>query len=208
MNANQAAVEAAKNMVETLQTRRRGCTTTLDGLALDRKKISFDAHSGNVHARKRLAEITQEILATEQDARSLDDAIEEAERRVKDAEDEVTNATERTKARKVLRDADEAEKLAAEADDAGRKFREALLALEQVMDRVSHAGYHGVAPSRGMQLALSRAVQTLLIGLKHVGIEVPILPPAQRHSISQTVSGAIASARTAAQRILETKQAA
>jgi hypothetical protein len=196
-------VAPAKATAAALEDKIRAEEARLADLSERRKRIAFDAHAeGNLLAQRQLAELNQQLSSAQHQRDSLIEALAEAQRRIERAEADVRNAVALKMARAVLRDAANAEKLAKEADEAGRRFRESLIELERAMDAISKSGYRGVAPSRGMQLALTRAVQGLLVGLKQVGLDLPALPPSQRRGLSETVSVSIASARGAAQCIL------
>jgi hypothetical protein len=202
MPKSASPVSSAKSILETLAERRRVAALRADEVAKTRKAIAFGAHTGSETARRQLDDFNQQLVMARAEIESLDEAVAEAVARVVKAERHEAQAAERAHAAAVLRDAAEAEKLARAADEAGRQFRASLIALDETLDRLGRSGFRGVVGA-GMRIAIAKATHSLLVGLRHVGLEVSPIRPSERRSYAETTATAIASARGAAQRVLD-----
>lgn len=180
------AIESASRMVAQLERQKAQVEQQLTGLAEERGGLSFKALAGDAKATKRLAALNAQTGAATLELENVNSAIAEARRRVETAEREAAEAATRVKAREILQDADEMERLAAEVDaglvGAATTIADYLMAA----DRLSRCGVRAAPNYRLVQLAVARAISTHLRGPLHGLIELPMVAPGQRRPLAET----------------------
>ena len=131
-------IDEEKQTLARLEARLVEATDRATELQTERRRIAFAANTGDAKARKELDKFNAELSTADLEIANVRSAIEEAKRRLAEAEREEALASERTKAARAVEIADSLER-------RGRKLDEALLALateaELLEDDLSELNY-------------------------------------------------------------------
>jgi hypothetical protein len=130
-----------------LQSKLAEARDRMIALAGDRDVIAYDAHTGDQKARKRLDAISAELATMGSETESIQAAIVEAERRVKEAEGVARSEQERANAEAALA-------LGARLRDQARAVDDALAVVfsgfKEISDLTMELRRLGVGPSEQM----------------------------------------------------------
>jgi hypothetical protein len=173
-----AAVKAARETLDHLRGRKLVSEAKAADLGSERTQISFRGHgSGDPAALSRLSVIHREISEHSSELASIESAIAEAERRVKQAEGAAARALEKQHARETLVLLDDLSTAGADCDRALKAFLQAFDRLE----KTAAAAYRVTGtPSHEIVAALGRrALCSALLSHKRV-FELEQLAPTAR----------------------------
>ena len=190
-----------KAILERIEADLAKATNHGTQLQVERRKLSFAAHSGDAKSKARLDKLNAESLESGLRIENLISAADEAKARLAMAEHEAGLAQQRA-------NATEAKALAANAARRGPRIRDLTqeLAAEisgAIIDlrRFADLG----APTSGarlLELALTRSV---LPQLREAGIDCDLIPPGNRHQADVVVDGFVAQATRWADSLLGEK---
>ncbi len=194
-NAIDQAERTRAELVKRLETLRADRAANEER----RAALAFDAETGDAAAKRSIAELTKAAAALDVDVQTVEAAIAEAARRVRAAADASRRQAERDKARQaraIL--ARLAHRFA--AIDAG--LRQAADNLRAVQSDFRSLGAFGAAVPNGKLIEVNSrsAVYAALAGL---GLDVPPIAPAARHSFESLGAGWLASIERWAAGILD-----
>jgi hypothetical protein len=176
------SIEKAKDVVRRLQDKLVQATDRATELATKRRRISFNAHSGDALASEALAEATAESTRVVLEIENIRFAISEAEGRIPEAEREMRE--ERERARK-------APPIIARAGKRGPKMQAHLKALCDELssfgDDLQELKILGAPSTTGrlIELAVERAIAT---PMRATGmVRVDMVPPGLRIQLDTVV---------------------
>ena len=116
------SVDDARRTLADLEAKLAAAAAREIELATEGRRLAFDAATGDAAAKKALAKFDEEAFVLDRNRKNLGHAIEEAKRRLAEAEREGHLLEEKTKAERAL-------KIAESIEQRGRRLDEALLAL-------------------------------------------------------------------------------
>jgi hypothetical protein len=168
------------------------------------QEISFDAHTGDAKAAKRLKEISSELIHVDTELKSLTSALAESARREK-------AATEADGARRKVAAAETARGLLGELESLGQEFDAnvlaAVTAAKAIRSKVSELRQlTGAGPSvDSVSMNLKRALLSATMGGPLHSVH---LAPSDRVTASQVVGPWMHSFRNWIDAVIETAKAA
>jgi hypothetical protein len=180
-------VENATNIVAELETKLAGATARAADLQTERRRLSFDANTGDDSARKRLDKLNSQSATADLEIENVRSAIEEARRRLADAERD-------EQGRQLAENAAAATKLADSIADHGRRadeaFANALVELEGLKSDIDALHQLGVTHPRGEQFKVlgGLALMTAVFKLP-LKVDRSALAPRERHSFGELCAG-------------------
>jgi hypothetical protein len=194
----------AKATLERIEADLAKATDHGTQLQVERRKLSFAAHSGDAKSKARLDKLNAESLESGLRIENLISAADEAKARLAMAEHEAGLAA-------IRENAVEAMALATHASKRGARIRDLTQELAaEISGAVSDQRRFGAlgAPTSGarlLELALTRSV---LPQLREAGIDCDLIPPGNRHQADVVVDGFVAQATRWADAVLNEKVAA
>jgi hypothetical protein len=180
-------------------TKRGAHEERLTDLAKERAALAFDAHRGDPKARKRLDALHLEIARADSEAKSIDAAIEEADRRCRDAEDGVARAEQAEKARQVLELLPQLREHGRVLDEAARTVLESYAEFQRTARTIRSLtdpgrdvvglplSHERAVPSEGLMRVTCR--RSLIAHLTGTDLEFERLAPGDRHDFATVVDG-------------------
>jgi hypothetical protein len=191
----------AKATLERIEADLAKATDYGTQLQVERRKLSFAAHSGDAKAKARLDKLNADSLESGLQIENLISAADEAKSRLASAEHEAGLAQQRA-------NATEAKALATNAARRGPRIRDLTQELASEISgaisdlrRFADLG----APTSGarlLELALTRSV---LPQLREAGIDCDLIPPGNRHQADAVISGYVAQATRWAEGVMGAK---
>jgi hypothetical protein len=176
-------VEKATAVLADLESKLANTSARAVELQVERKRLAFDANTGNAKARKALDAANSASGAIGLEIENITSAIDEARRRLAHARRAEAAAAGRENALAVIA-------LAAEAGERGRVVGQLLTELSRELRRtfedarsLSRLGVPAIN-QRSLILALTR---TFLATFRDAGLDVDLIPPGQRHPPEELV---------------------
>jgi hypothetical protein len=191
-------VKHSQEILQRLEADLAKATDRATALQVERRKLSFAAHSGDKPSRAKLDKLNGESVTAGLEIENLMAAADEAKSRVAAAEHQAVLAEQRAKAKEVM-------SLAEHAAKRGARIRDLTLELAaEVSGAVSDLRRFGslgapIMNARLLELALTRSV---LPGLREAGIDCDLIPPGNHHQADAVVDGYVAQATTWADGVL------
>jgi hypothetical protein len=174
-------IEKAKAVVTRLEKELAAVTNKATAAATERRRLSYSAHGcGDEKARAELSSANAASAALALDAENLRSAIEDARRKVGEAEREVEAVKRREVAREAKAIIAEAEVFGGVMADGLDRLCEALTGFSESLNKLERLGYP-LAQQRLRYLAYTRTVQNRL---HQAGLGFEIVPPYLRHDLS------------------------
>ena len=207
------SVDDARRTLADLEAKLAAAAAREIELATEGRRLAFDAATGDAAAKKALAKFDEEAFVLDRNRKNLGHAIEEAKRRLAEAEREGHLLEEKTKAERAL-------KIAESIEQRGRRLDEALLALakeaEGLEDDFSELNYElgwrypALANFKAMverpfftSLMFQPSGRTLQNGQPAPGtLKLRHLAPVDRATFSDLTLGYSASIRRTAEKVL------
>jgi hypothetical protein len=97
----QNTISAAQKIVTELALKHRDLVDRADELAAQRRELSYQAHTGNASAKKRLDQLTNQTLTLALEKENVASALVEANKRLNEAQAEVEREHQKDQARKL-----------------------------------------------------------------------------------------------------------
>jgi hypothetical protein len=211
-------VEEANQILSTLEAKLAAASAKATTLQTDRRRLAFDANTGNAKARAALDAANASSATADLEIENVRSAIEEAKRRLAAAEREEALARQADKAERALA-------IAAGIEGRGKRLDAALLALaveaEALEDDLSELNYK--LNFRSPSLANFRAIaeRPLNAGLMFQPsgktrsdgqplqgtLKLRHLPPGERMTFSEITDGYAKTIRRTAGLVLREKSA-
>ena len=192
-------IESARAVLADLEGKLANATAREAALADQRRRLSFDAETGDLKARKALDEANRASVSISLEIENLRSAIEEAARRAISAERDAALEATRKKARRVQDIAAAAAPRGIRIAEAAATLRDEIKALNADLNEMRRLGAP-VVNGRLVVLAMTRAILSLL---REAGLDIDIIPPGLRHDPQQLVDGYVASATAWATKMLD-----
>jgi hypothetical protein len=192
--------EDAKTTLDKLGAKLVEATDRAVGLQTERRSLAYAANTGDHKARKALDAANAQSATADLEIENIKSAIDEARRRLAEAERDEQLAGLRANAQQALTLAD--------LDTAdGVRLRDlmadACATIRTVLDRQRiFRSLGAAAPDRLMMLAFTRSI---LAQLRDAGIDVPLIAPGHRHPLDELVAGGAARVRNWAAAVLDEK---
>jgi hypothetical protein len=184
----------AKAVLQDLETKLAGARQRHDETLSEAQSIAFAAHTGDVEARKKLDKLNADAGKHGAEILSLEAAIIEARRRVREAEAAVADEAEDARARQAL---DRVDTLAAHGkalDEALEALKERYAEFSADYRRLGLLGYG--APSWALVAVNCRTA--LLTGLMGGDLQIEHIAPGARKTYRAVVEGWAANVRARA----------
>jgi hypothetical protein len=194
-------ISKAKATLERLEADLVKATDHGTRLQVERRKISFAAHSGDSKANARLDKLNTDSLESGLQIENLLSAVDEAKVRLVQVQYEAGLAEQRAKAKEALSLAEHASKRGVRIRDLTQELAAEISGAIGDLRRFGDLG----APTGGarlLELALTRSV---LPQLREAGIDCALVPPGNRHQADALVDGYVAQATAWAGGILGAK---
>jgi hypothetical protein len=179
--------EAAANTVTELESKLADASARAAALHTERRRLSFDANTGDDAARKRLDKLNAQSATADLEIENVRSAIEEARRRLADAQRSESAAL-------LAENAAAATKLAGSIAERGRRadaaFANALAELEGLKADIDGLHKLGVTHPRGEQFKVlgGLALMTAVFSLP-LKVDRSALAPRERHSFGELCAG-------------------
>jgi DNA repair exonuclease SbcCD ATPase subunit len=180
-------VAKAEQTLASLEDKRKDLANRAIELDAERQKISFAAHTGDNKARKRLDEINTASANHTSEMQSIDAAIAEANQRLEAAKREAAIVDDRAKAEQLKILIDELGELGTEIDAAFGDAIAHLASLKSVLDKIHALGVPNPSHDQ-LRVFSTLAMRTVLMQMPYPR-EFEIVPPSQRRTFQQMVSG-------------------
>lgn len=200
------SAEAMRETLAELEGKLAEATAKATELQTERRRLSFDANTGDEAARKKLDKLNAASATVDLEIENLKSALDEAKRRLAEAE--------RAEARnRQAAGAAEALKIAERRLERGRRLDEAFAAIRADLDAdkadIDELHRCGVTHPRGEQFKVfgSLAVATHLMGLPF-RIERTFLAPSERQTFTELARGSYEQIRRVASALLDKGEAA
>ena len=183
-----AAAVAARATVDRLKDELRQVQREHDALGVDRNTVAYAALAeGDPAAQERLAEIHRMTGETASKVEALTSAVIESGRRDEAAQNALTSAIERRKARQVLQNVDRVARKARELDSSARAY---FAQLADVVDELNGLARSAAGRPSMTQLTifLARAIRTHAGESRHV-LDLGVMAPSERTTFAELIGG-------------------
>ena len=181
------ATDAARQIVAELENKLAAAEARAAELQTERRRLSFDANTGDETARKALDKLNKEAATAGLEIENIRSAIEEAKRRLQAAERDEAMAAARENANEAVKLAAELAQLGHGIDADFASGCEKLERSKSIMDRLHQLG---VTHPRGEQVkvlsGLALATHLMLLPIR---AERDHLAPRERHTFEELYSG-------------------
>jgi hypothetical protein len=200
-------VEESRRIVADLEGKAAAAEARAVELQTERRRLSFDANTGDETARKALDKLNKEAATAGLEVENIRSAIEEAKRRLSAAERDEAMAAARENAGRAAEIADRIAERGPRIDEAFVKARAELEGLKSDVDELHKLG---ITHPRGEQLevlcGLALSTHLMLLPIK---AQRDHLAPRERRSFSELFTGWAQGARNRASSFLgENEEAA
>jgi hypothetical protein len=182
-----ANVDDSKRIVADLEAQVAAASAAETEFAVEAKRISFDALTGNGDAKKALAKIDAEEIKLRQQQRHLRDALEEARRRLAEAERAEAMAAVRENAEAALAIGERLLERARKIDVALATAREELAAYKRDIDSLHLIGC--AQPTAQQWLTFGGLAVTAFMMQLPVKVDRDFLAPRERRTFTELSNG-------------------
>jgi hypothetical protein len=180
----------AQEVLADLEQKHAAALARQAEAATERRRISFDAHTGDAAARAKLDELNGAGAVLTGEIASLAEAIDEARGRVSEARRTDALAAERDVARDVRKKAAAFRRHGAELDRLAARLVVQYDALKAEAGAIRDIG----VPLPGLMLINAGACRALQAALMNTGLDIERIAPSQRHTFTELVGGWVESA--------------
>jgi hypothetical protein len=179
------SIEAANNIVNELTVKHRALADKADDLAVQRRELSYAAHTGDERAKKKLDQLTRETVTLALEHENVASALVEANRKLNEAQAEAAREQQKENARKLRAVTKAFVELGNEVDELLSELATASAALKASVSEIHGLGVgfpsHAQLQSLG-ERALHTSLMNTLFQAQHV-------PPGERTTFAKLIKG-------------------